>query len=479
MYYYKIAGLSTVDESYWSPTSSSQRIPLPPDSLIGEDAINCVKLSWKPAEGAKIYYVYRGTSSASTTLLDSTAGLSYTDSLFISTRFYYQVASKNPGGISTKSSYVQAGAITTPLAPYSFSVTNHPLCIMLGWYQNTSGSPASVFYIYRSTGSTGTYTKIDSTTQLSYNDSVTNASTYYYMVSGRNSVGEGPKTVYKYGNRIAPYIPANVTAGNELYVTHIPVNWSRSVGAEGYYIYRSASTTGAYSKIGAPVDTFYNDSSAALSVIYYYKVSAYSTIGESDQGSYAAGKLLSPPLPPSTVGATPGTKTDTITVTWTASDKAEQYAIYRDIDTNFANPVLRGKTTALLFNDTTKSDTLYFYRVKALNKAGESVLSASYGTGYIKPTKIPGVPRDLKADSSSTYIGLSWNTPYTGSPVAAYTVYRSDSSGGPFQPVDTTSTLTYKDYVPLTWPTYYWYRITAKNSIGEGAVSITVKGTRK
>ncbi len=37
----------------------------------------------------------------------------------------------------------------------------------------------------------------------------------------------------------------------------------------------------------------------------------------------------------------------------------------------------------------------------------------------------------------------------------------------------------YNDIVPLTWPIYYWYRVTAYNVMGESPVSNTVRGTRK
>jgi len=69
----------------------------------------------------------------------------------------------------------------------------------------------------------------------------------------------------------------------------IYLKWSSVFGATGYYIYRSLSASGPYTRVGASTTNSYKDiglSESTSDYYCYYKVSAYNNIGESSQSSY-------------------------------------------------------------------------------------------------------------------------------------------------------------------------------------------------
>lgn len=480
-YYYKISSYTLTEESLLSPGVVCQTPPLPPDSVWADECVNYVRVGWSKVETADNYLIYRGTSSSTLSLIDSTTDTTYIDSNMSNTRYYYKIKAKNEGGgISVYSDYVKAGSIAKPLTPTNYYLSGSVHHITLSWLNNTSGSQSTGYYIYRSKSSSGTFLRIDTANTAIYYDTVPDTSRYYYRVSGYNSMGEGTQTIAKYSNRRIPSRPSNITVENQANITHIETNWSATIGAAGYYIHRSTTSSGVYTKLDSTTDTTYNDSTPSPNIRYYYKISAYSEVGESSLSNYAYGKLFwQSPLAPNIIKATLGTREDTITISWKPTTHTSSYKVYRDANYSFQNPVLVGISSDTLFHDTVSTDSVFNYKLKSVNKIGESVLSSTFATGYIKPSVVPGAPINVKADSLQNYIRLTWSRNISGTPTQSYNIYRSDSLNGTYDSLSTATSQMYDDFAPLTWPKYYWYYITAINITGESAPSDTVKGTRK
>jgi chitodextrinase len=93
-------------------------------------------------------------------------------------------------------------------------------------------------------------------------------------------------------DRYAPDKPTGLyTTGAT--TTSISLDWDSSSGARGYYVYRSTSYNGTYSRVGSPSSSSYTDSGRSASTAYYYKVSAYNNAGESSQTDYVYGVTMS------------------------------------------------------------------------------------------------------------------------------------------------------------------------------------------
>ncbi|OGS49976.1 MAG: hypothetical protein A3K65_07400 [Euryarchaeota archaeon RBG_16_68_12] len=84
----------------------------------------------------------------------------------------------------------------------------------------------------------------------------------------------------------------------------------------------------------------------------------------------------------------------------------------------------------------------------------------------------PSAPRNLAAAPGDRQVTLTWNPPATdgGSPITNYTVYRGTSPGGETPLVEVGPVLVYTD-TGLTSGQAYYYKVAARNAIGNGPVS--------
>jgi hypothetical protein len=133
-----------------------------------------------------------------------------------------------------------------------------------------------------------------------------------------------------------------------------------------------------------------------------------------------------------------------VTLSWTApaSDGGSPvtgYNVYKGTtsggETGPANGTLvtaTGYKVTGLVNGTT-----YYFRVTAVNKAGESKPSVE---AKAVPVGAPGVPAGLTAAAGDGQVTLSWTAPASdgGSPVTGYNVYKGTKSGGETGPANGT-----------------------------------------
>ncbi len=118
--------------------------------------------------------------------------------------------------------------------------------------------------------------------------------------------------------------------------------------------------------------------------------------------------------------------------------------------------------------------TTYYYKISAVNSVGEGALSSEIS--YI-PASVPTAPQNFAVSSGNQQLVLNWGAPLDngGATITSYKVYRSTTSGA--ETLLTSggcsglgSVLTCTDS-GLTNGTTYYYKISAVNSVGEGALS--------
>ncbi len=150
-----------------------------------------VDLTWNTAQNAVKYDVYRAQSndcnSASYTKVTQVTSTSFSNTgLTANTKYcYYVVAVASDG---TESSPSQKVSVTTPLKPSSVTdlkaVANDHKSISLSWKDNSMTS-STVYDIYRSKASDGTYEKVGTVTgntNFTDNDGLKPETTYYYKI---------------------------------------------------------------------------------------------------------------------------------------------------------------------------------------------------------------------------------------------------------------------------------------------------------
>jgi alpha-L-fucosidase 2 len=165
--------------------------PAVPTNLIATPDNGPIVLSWNESFGAISYQVKRSTASGGpyatvTNIFDTT----YSDaSVNGGTTYYYVVSAVNPSGESANSTQANATAsLTIPAPPVGLIAVSGDGQVTLNW---TASSGATNYNIKMSTVSGSGYVDVGSRAATVYTDTgLSNGTTYYYIVTAENSVGE-------------------------------------------------------------------------------------------------------------------------------------------------------------------------------------------------------------------------------------------------------------------------------------------------
>ena len=326
-----------------------------------------------------------------------------------------------------------------------------------------------------------------------------NGTAYYYVVRSVNTVGSStnsPQASATPDAGISASAPATPTGLTIASVAHqsATLNWSASAGANFYTIYRSTlfnNGGGASNVLGTIVlannvtNATYTDTSPTDGSIYRYAVAATGAGGTSTNSiPTVAVPKPSPPssLPPSlfatsafsissytTNGAIITTNyQQDVTLTWTAVPGAVGYAIYRSTSSSGPFVFLQSVSTTSYIDYGLSTNTIYYYRVAALNVAGVS----ANATDSINPNQI--APTNLTATATNGQIKLVWSTT-TGA--TSYTVKRGTSLGNETTTVVTSYTGTTYTNTGLANGTTYYYVVTATGAGGASGNSPEASAT--
>ncbi|MBD3418740.1 MAG: hypothetical protein GF398_01355 [Chitinivibrionales bacterium] len=473
-YHYAVRAYNRVKISPYSTYLEGGALSNPaiPASFSVTNGASSVYLSWsRNYSGSQPdgYYIYRSASAYVSKLYDSTTQTSYHDSLDNDSLHYYKVEAYNAIGKSGYSN-TRSGKLSAPLAPAvsicSYCYGDH----IHFWWQRIEG--AQYYYIYRSSASSN-YSLIDSTTDTVYHDWVASLDTpYYYRIATGGIAGLGSKSPPQSAQLLA--YPSSIQTTSDY--GHILVSWSLVDGAAGYVIYRATDSAGVFTLLDSTSSTEYTDS-VSTALPYFYRISAYNR-GESRYSPvYGPGKLVLPEVPTG-VRASGGLFTDTILVSWSAASGAASYQLFKGTDESGRNITLVSTLSDTFHFDTVASDSLYYYRVKSANPAGQSVLSSPAESGFRKPVQAPAAPTSLSDSSAGGFIRVTWAPAASGHAANGFKVYRADTRTGNYSLVGTTLITRYDDYAPLSFPSTYWYKVKAYNSVGDSPFSSEIEGFR-
>jgi uncharacterized repeat protein (TIGR02543 family) len=211
-----------------------------------------------------------------------------------------------------------------------------------------------------------------------------------YIFGGWNTSTDGTGTNYDAGtsysvtNDVILYavwqqinVPNNLSA-SAASSSSITVTWDEISNADEYYVYRSSSASGTYTRVGTTLTASYTDTGLSENTTCYYKVSAYySNLGESLQSSYTSAKIPPTSIPsvPTGISAS-ATSSSSIMVRWTAVSNADGYYIYRSSSASGTYTRVGTSSTASYSNNGLSMSTTYYYKVSAYNDLGESSQSS-------------------------------------------------------------------------------------------------------
>ncbi len=264
-----------------------------------------------------------------------------------------------------------AAANQPPPAPTGLAASAGDAQVILTW---DIASGATTYNVKRATTAGGPYATIaPGLPSTSFTDtSVVNGTTYYYVVTAANLIGESPESaeVSATPTLQPPGVPSDLEATGKNGV--VDLVWSAPSGTiASYSVKRATVSGGPYGFVASVTSTSYSDNSVTNGATYFYVVSALNGAGESADSSEASATPNPPPSPPTALSAIAGNTQ--VSLTWGASPLAAEYNVYRSTTSGGPYSVIAFSLTGTSFLDTGLTDgTTYYYVVTAVNPAGES-----------------------------------------------------------------------------------------------------------
>lgn len=182
-----------------APSTSSAPVTTPalaavPTNLAATAGSAEINLTWTASSGATSYNIKRATVTGGPyTQLASASSTSYSDtSVTNGTQYFYVVSALDSAGESANSAQVSATPVAAmaaiPPTPTGVVAAAGNAQVSLTWSSSTG---ATSYHIKRSTTSGGPYTQVSAPSSAAFIDtSLTNGTTYYYVVSALDSAGE-------------------------------------------------------------------------------------------------------------------------------------------------------------------------------------------------------------------------------------------------------------------------------------------------
>ena len=288
-------------------------------------------------------------------------------------------------GIKSMKENIKIGSENQPLnyAAWHYREVQAPVVKISG--NTTTGKPkltwssvdgADKYRIYRATSKSGTYSLLDTVTGTSFTDSTATAGkNYYYKVK---TVEMSDTSKYSnVVNRVCDLPKPDVTLKVDTASGKPKITFEKISGAEKYYIVRSTSKSGTYTKLATITGTTYIDSTAKAGTNYYYKVKALHEKDAADSAySTVVNRVCDLAKPVVTLkrnsSGNPWLK-------WSAISGAEKYEVYRATSKTGTYKLVKTTVTATSFEDRdATAGKTYYYNVRAIhaNSAANSAYSA-------------------------------------------------------------------------------------------------------
>ncbi len=364
------------------------------------------------------------------------------------------------------------------IPPDSITATPADQRVTLSWNSDTTLQKTYTIYWQNSPGVQKASSKIVGTTSPYLHEGLQNDTTYYYKITTNFSGKEGwlstEVQARPYHDPNVPFAPkhASATPGDQI----VSVTCSTVTNATSYTIYWS-NMSGITLKDSAIRNQSlpYIHTGLSNKTIYYYRLTAVNSYGE----SYLSNEVNAMPDnylgPPDPILITAGDQS--ITLTWDAVPHALSYQVFWALHSN----VTKSDSTIPLFQSPCLHEPLvngstYYYRVRAVNAISESAFSIEVSATPVDTTTVPETPADLSTIAGSQQINVSWSAVVN---VVNYNIYWDTITGVTTVSNKLTFDSTKTDFIhtSLTNGITYYYKVSAQNLVGESSLSNEVSET--
>ena len=462
-----------------------------PTNLSALSGNNQVDLTWDSVTDAAYYNVYRSqTNSGPYTKVNNAnvIGTSFTDTTAVNgNTYYYVVTAAN----STKESGYSNQVTAAPIAPVlptspTLAASAGDSQVKLTW---SSVSGATSYKVKRSLTAGGPYDMIDANVSgTSFtNTGLTNGTTYYYVVSAVNSIGEGTNSsevsskpgVFlindNFENSTLGDVPVGYTSianASDANINNITVINNSNL-TNKYYSPTEVSPAKNISPAipGNSTNVLWINDNANASRRGGY-TNAFASVsgknGVTAQLDFMQPVIIGDSYPLELLNSTSSTPVLSFSVTnlkTLATINAGTWynlKFVADTGTNSADVYINGIYKGNFKFSTTDTN---------ITKIQARTAGSSTGSMYVDNVKvyhqIVTTPQKLTIEGANNIVVLNWNA---ASGADSYNIYRSETTGGPYTFISNVTTPTYTDTGLVNKKNYY-YVVSGVNANGEGDFS--------
>lgn len=441
---------------------------------VTQKSSSTATMTLKKITGATGYEVCRAYEiDGEYTLLKSSTASSFTNSGLVPGGDYYYMVRAYAEDSTGNRDYSEWSEIFYFHMPYKFMTVPENVIVRQSGANGVEVSWDAVdgaegYTLYRSVDG-GTFNKVkDITTASTFNNSLTNGSTYAYKISAfftdhsERIVGvQSDAASVKILDIATPAITSVIQSKNGT----VTIEWSAVKGAGGYALYRSTEINGTYSKVKSVTTTSAENYNLTVGQTYYYKVRAYVTNTDetSVYGDYSPCASITVNVLPAVSGVTAEQISGSeAKISWTSVSGANGYEIWYSAN-NQNNYVLVSDITGKNATVTGLNDGVnYYFVVRSYKNNGIEKEYGSYSDTV--SVQILGTPKlRLAEQTSATAAELIWDTV---SSAEGYEVWRK-TGNGTYSKIKTVTVNLASNY-SLSANTLYTYKVRAYTADSNG-----------
>jgi|GEM_PF-1975065 len=497
LYHYQVrsrdtAGNEAVSADFTLTTAAPPDTTPPVISGVTSNGItaSAATISWTTDEAATTQVEY-GTTTAygNLTTLDATLVMAHTQTLtglIASTLYHYRVRSRDAAGneaVSDDFTLTTAPPDTTP--PVISGVTSSGITSNGATINWATDEAASTQVEYGTTTAYGSLTTLNAALVTAHSQAITDltASTlYHYRVRSRDEAGnEAISPDFTLTTAAPPDTTPPVISGvtsNGITASGATISWTTDEAATTQVEYGTATAYGSLTTLDATLVTAHSQALTGLSAstLYHYRVRSRDGAGNEAISPDFTLTTAAPPdtTPPVISGVTSsGITASGATISWTTNEAATTQVEYGTTTaygslTTFDASLVTAHSQPLTG---LTASTLYHYRVRSRDAAGNEAVSADFTLTTAAPPDttppvISGVTSSGITASSAT---ISWTTDEAATTQVEYGL---TTAYGSLTTLNASLMTAHSQILSgLTANTLYHYRVKSRDAAGNEAVS--------
>lgn len=430
---YRLVGEIKIYGLYSTDVAVSPMLEAVLNFKVIKQSVDQIEFSWSPVKGAIGYEVQQYSSATgyyySVGMIEGSNTYTVTGLTF-NTSYTFRICAYTTLG--TYKIYGPLSNVTTKTIPSPVVITvSSPsyTSIQVDW---SAVSGATGYEIYRSTGTSTTYTLLKTQTTVGYlNTGLVFNTKYNYKVRAYKL--SGTTKIYGAYSSIVSGIPVYSSPGSLNVVSSgynsLYVNWAVVAGVSGYEVSYSTSEGGVYSILPLVTSTSTSISSLTTNTSYFIKVRTYRLVGTTKvYGGYSS-IVSSKPIPNAPVLSVTSIDYDTLQITWPAVTGASGYELYH-LNPSTSNYDLLSDATLLTYTENdlvTGVNTSYM--IRAYRTIGDTKVY-SLDSAIVSGKAVPATVADfILTMPGVSFLEFNW-TDVAGA--IGYEIYRSTSSAGTY-----------------------------------------------